>query len=614
MKKLLLFAAIAATALSFSAQEVTASLSQDWVSTQVPDPAGENRAAVIKDGKFFVQNKADGQVQVWDMNGLTDEAYASGVGTNIAKDNAGNIIVRIGAFPNSFVCDEETEELAIIPANGGDIVKLALPEELVPTGRADFFTAEGDVMGEDGGHLYIYGGTFTGVLDMQIAEGEIDARHSEVILIDDQSHAAAASWAKVDPFVNAAGEVQYLYTAFNANPALLTLDDNGNLASRVLAIADRGATNGGVAFSLNGKNFLAHPKGTKFLDGFGIYDLDSEELTLVAEWAETAAAAANGFQSCWLYAEKEADNKAAIYQYYPGGHFAKFTFTYGEGGEEPVEKKIYIDKSSEGNFWAWDKTGEEWRNYFDPWPGKAINELETEEVNGVECYVFEFTGESDFGMLFNDGSAQTSDIVPEWGKVYKYNGGTTYEVSDTPEEPVEAEYYVVGDFNGWDKESTKVKLEPNDDGDLETSVDLAANDEFKIITPADDTPDGWRYLGGIDENQMGYYLLNDETLGFPTELVDGSNFRVEKGGNYTLLLRKMVPNGAAGIALADGEVLTLTVVQNSITAVEDINVNNIASVKYVNLAGQVSATPFDGVNIQVTTMKDGSKKALKVVK
>ncbi|MBR3101073.1 MAG: hypothetical protein IKH19_04885, partial [Muribaculaceae bacterium] len=102
--------------------------------------------------------------------------------------------------------------------------------------------------------------------------------------------------------------------------------------------------------------------------------------------------------------------------------------------------------------------------------------------------------------------------------------------------------------------------------------------------------------------------------GFPTELVDGSNFRVEKGGNYTLLLRKMVPNGAAGIALADGEVLTLTVVQNSITAVEDINVNNIASVKYVNLAGQVSATPFDGVNIQVTTMKDGSKKAVKVVK
>ena len=182
------------------------------------------------------------------------------------------------------------------------------------------------------------------------------------------------------------------------------------------------------------------------------------------------------------------------------------------------------------------------------------------------------------------------------------------------EQPVEAEYYVVGDFNGWDKESTKVKLEPNDDGDLETSVDLAANDEFKIITPADDTPDGWRYLGGIDENQMGYYLLNDETLGFPTELVDGSNFRVEKGGNYTLLLRKMVPNGAAGIALADGEVLTLTVVQNSITAVEDINVNNIASVKYVNLAGQVSATPFDGVNIQVTTMKDGSKKAVKVVK
>ena len=46
----------------------------------------------------------------------------------------------------------------------------------------------------------------------------------------------------------------------------------------------------------------------------------------------------------------------------------------------------------------------------------------------------------------------------------------------------------------------------------------------------------------------------------------------------------------------------------------DINVDNIASVKYVNLAGQVSTTPFDGVNIQVTTMKDGSKKAVKMIR
>lgn len=57
-------------------------------------------------------------------------------------------------------------------------------------------------------------------------------------------------------------------------------------------------------------------------------------------------------------------------------------------------------------------------------------------------------------------------------------------------------------------------------------------------------------------------------------------------------------------------------VQSSVkTAVENINAaGNVQSVKYVNAQGMVSATPFDGMNIQVTKLSDGTTKTVKVIK
>ncbi len=50
------------------------------------------------------------------------------------------------------------------------------------------------------------------------------------------------------------------------------------------------------------------------------------------------------------------------------------------------------------------------------------------------------------------------------------------------------------------------------------------------------------------------------------------------------------------------------------TAIENINLDNVKSVRYYNVAGVESATPFQGVNIVVMEMTDGTTKAVKVVK
>jgi len=53
------------------------------------------------------------------------------------------------------------------------------------------------------------------------------------------------------------------------------------------------------------------------------------------------------------------------------------------------------------------------------------------------------------------------------------------------------------------------------------------------------------------------------------------------------------------------------------TGINTVNTNlnkKVVSVKYVNIAGMESSTPFQGVNIVVTRYEDGSQSTTKVIK
>ena len=82
-------------------------------------------------------------------------------------------------------------------------------------------------------------------------------------------------------------------------------------------------------------------------------------------------------------------------------------------------------------------------------------------------------------------------------------------------------------------------------------------------------------------------------------LVDGDNLVLEHESDYTLAIEGGV----------------LTVFGFPATSVNSLNADkNVASVKYVNMTGVMSDTPFNGINIMVVTYQDGSRKAAKLVK
>ena len=184
----------------------------------------------------------------------------------------------------------------------------------------------------------------------------------------------------------------------------------------------------------------------------------------------------------------------------------------------------------------------------------------------------------------------------------------------------DVEFFVVGAFNEWSV-ADALKLEKNEDGILSATFDVEGEAEaleFKIATPDDEAEEaaqGMKWFGGVDEYENHFFLVTEELLDMDLTVVSpGVNFRLPEAGNYTILLQEAAEAPAPAKRISADSELVLIVQKNGATAVADLNADRAASVHYVNLAGQVSATPFNGVNIQVTTMKDGSKKAVKVVK
>ena len=170
------------------------------------------------------------------------------------------------------------------------------------------------------------------------------------------------------------------------------------------------------------------------------------------------------------------------------------------------------------------------------------------------------------------------------------------------EEAQPQDYYLTGAFNNWGQDGNEnIKFEANEDG----------------IAYAEDGSTVW--YGGEDANNVHYFEITDDLLGGELSLFPGdgyANLIVKEAGKYDLILKEAEASAAGAPAKAPAAGLKLIVKKSEEvpTAVTDLSVDDIAGVHYVNLAGQVSAAPFQGVNIMVTTMKDGSKRAIKVVK
>jgi len=142
---------------------------------------------------------------------------------------------------------------------------------------------------------------------------------------------------------------------------------------------------------------------------------------------------------------------------------------------------------------------------------------------------------------------------------------TTFTYTPGSAEPAYEKFYMVGTFNEWNTTEGGGRLElaaTDVEGVYEAKGTLEANAEFKVITPNAEGND-WIWLGGIDETGSGHFLITSGLLNQPLSMVDGSNFRMEQGGDFTFRVNKndmtltVIPVAApvvAGDVNGDGEV------------------------------------------------------------
>ncbi|MBR5640132.1 MAG: DUF4465 domain-containing protein [Muribaculaceae bacterium] len=96
---------------------------------------------------------------------------------------------------------------------------------------------------------------------------------------------------------------------------------------------------------------------------------------------------------------------------------------------------------------------------------------------------------------------------------------------------VDTNCYLVGTFNDWNQEQYGGRIQFVDN---KATVELEAGAEFKVITRDEDGSLIW--LGGADDNNVGYFLINQDFFGTGISLTDGANFRIEEAGTYDLEL------------------------------------------------------------------------------
>ena len=202
-----------------------------------------------------------------------------------------------------------------------------------------------------------------------------------------------------------------------------------------------------------------------------------------------------------------------------------FPLTFG--GKDLV---IYTTLPNYGNAWAIaEKNAEEPIAVVAEEPGFVTNGFQSNWLNAE---------------LLNHNTAIIYQYFPgNFFKTYKF-------VVAAEQELVINEAYLVGTFNGWNQteEGGRIAFEDVDGVLTASDVELEAGAEFKVIVP---NGDDWTWLGGIDENQAGFFLVTGEmtTNGDDLSLVDGSNFRMEEGGTYNLEILENQLDKASSYAL-----------------------------------------------------------------
>lgn len=282
-------------------EEPTFSIKKVWENTNVPASTSNGYQAVGWDGKIYMQDAGHSKIITFSDKADTGTEYAtSGVGQQIAVDEAGNLIVFNATFyvenPNSILIYKKGETT-------NKPISFTLPQPQ----RCDFFSASGDIYSAEGGYVYFYCKTKQVVNRVKIANGElvsVDVVGNNITAGNTQNH------VMLDIFGNLVAHSRS--AVINA-----TINVHTSESMAFTLQNHKYSTLGGCTFELGGKEFWAYNVGTtNYTSEWNIYNMTDKKFcsddVLYAKDKISTNTAAN-----WLNVQVVNENTAYIYQFCP---------------------------------------------------------------------------------------------------------------------------------------------------------------------------------------------------------------------------------------------------------------------------------------------------------
>ena len=346
-------------------QTIAKGLTKVWQNTSsVPGQAttGDVRFAAVSNGKLLVNDKAantivelteTGSKTYYDPSAALTANYNQTIGTGIACDDAGNILVNTG-----FSGAASGSNYTLISADLKSTYKIDLSaiEGWTP-GRCDQLgRIRGNMLSSEGGYAFITPNGGTSILVVKIVNGAVDTDYTQVtnpiagVTLNTSCcpQPAFETVAEIDALIDDNNDLSNAFIlrsrgvpgsvfAWNA-------DNTDMVKAWTFSTADGGCTTANASvegfdwFKLNDKSYFIMPvttDGTTNTRGsaFAIYD---EEGTCVATWTEGEK---TGLGACFGSFIAVPINKSAVYIYHfvPGTVAEKFTFAVQSTGVADVE-------------------------------------------------------------------------------------------------------------------------------------------------------------------------------------------------------------------------------------------------------------------------------------
>lgn len=367
MKRNLLFGAALIASMAVTAPTATAKSSMDhnlkclWMNTDVAPLHTSARQGVAVNGKFYLQNKDTQKIEIWNETGKIGE-LDSGKGTNITRDDAGNIIVRTGEFNTNYNVNKGVR----IISTTGEVKDFEIAG--IPGGRADFWGhVAGDVMSDDGGVMFMGTMWQPNLIEVPIKKGAqvvndtyaYNFVQNEAIKVSGTfttTHTICAYMFEPESIALLSPNVKTTSTTSGNGNSIyrLTLDDDGNwVPTGFYVTPNHNGCSGFEIFKLNDKKYIVYPSGSNNADGFTVALLkvkdtpaneeSDKDVRIATKYAEAKEDGSdvlfknNAFYGCHLTVEPATENSVYIYEYVPNAYIAKYELTIDNSAVEGVE-------------------------------------------------------------------------------------------------------------------------------------------------------------------------------------------------------------------------------------------------------------------------------------